>query len=134
MYKLKTPNKIGFSKALVGWWEFCKDGSKMTQIFHQSIHLRLLIQFTIHKILAVVKPTSIYFDSSTFSTTKHLKKLYATNFDRRLHLHAYKLQLTQHLRPTDHAQHQTFPNWILEHQQVDYDYSEKIIFNDEMHF
>ena len=31
-----------------------------------------------------------------------------------LHLHAYKIQLTQELHPEYHAQHRTFSNWILE--------------------
>jgi len=51
-----------------------------------------------------------------------------------LHLHAYKIQLTQELQPADHAQRRTFANWILEHQQIDGDFSKKIIFSDEAHF
>ena len=51
-----------------------------------------------------------------------------------LHLHAYKIQLTQELHPEDHAQRRTFSNWILEQQQIDCDFSKKIIFTDEAHF
>jgi len=51
-----------------------------------------------------------------------------------LHLRAYKIQLTQELQPADHAQRRTFANWILEHQQIDGDFSKKIIFSDEAHF
>ncbi|CAK9810854.1 Transposable element Tc3 transposase [Anthophora plagiata] len=51
-----------------------------------------------------------------------------------LHLHGCKIQLTQHLHPEDHVQRRTFSNWILEHQQIDGDFSKKIIFSDEAHF
>ena len=51
-----------------------------------------------------------------------------------LHLDAYKIQLTQELHPEDHAQRRTFSNWILEHQQIECDFSKKIIFTDEAHF
>ena len=50
-----------------------------------------------------------------------------------LHLHAYKIQLTQELHPEDHAQRRTFSNWILEQQQIDCDFSRKIIFTVETH-
>ncbi|CAK9813004.1 hypothetical protein ANTPLA_LOCUS7629 [Anthophora plagiata] len=50
-----------------------------------------------------------------------------------LHLHAYKVQLTQKLKPTDHAQRREFVEWIME-QQVYADFSSKIIFSDEAHF
>jgi hypothetical protein len=32
-------------------------------------------------------------------------------------LHAYKIQLTQELKPTDHVQRREF-NWVLENQKV----------------
>lgn len=51
-----------------------------------------------------------------------------------LRLHAYKVQLTQELKPNDHAQRREFVEWIIEHQQVDPDFSKKIILSDEAHF
>jgi hypothetical protein len=51
-----------------------------------------------------------------------------------LHLHAYKIQLTQELKPTDHVQRREFVNWVLENQKVDCNFSKKIIFSDEAHF
>jgi hypothetical protein len=51
-----------------------------------------------------------------------------------LHLHAYKIQLTQELKPTDHVQRREFVNWVLENQKVDGNFSKKIIFSDEAHF
>ncbi|KZC14885.1 hypothetical protein WN55_07749, partial [Dufourea novaeangliae] len=51
-----------------------------------------------------------------------------------LHLHAYKVQLTQELKPTDHAKPREFVEWIMEQQQVDAEFSNKIIFSDEAHF
>lgn len=51
-----------------------------------------------------------------------------------LHLHPYKVQLSQELKHTDHAQRREFVEWILEQQQVDANFSHKIIFSDEAHF
>jgi hypothetical protein len=51
-----------------------------------------------------------------------------------LHVHAYKIQLTQELKPTDHTQRREFVNWVLENQKVDGNFSKKIIFSDEVHF
>ena len=51
-----------------------------------------------------------------------------------LHLHAYKIQLTQELKPTDQARRREFVNWVLENQEVDGNFSKKIIFSDEAHF
>ena len=48
-----------------------------------------------------------------------------------LHLHAYKIQLTQQLKPLDHLQRRRFVNWVLEKGD---DFSSKIIFSDEAHF
>ena len=51
-----------------------------------------------------------------------------------LHLHDYKIQLTQEVKPTDHVQRREFVNWVLENQKVDGNFSKKIIFGDEAHF
>jgi hypothetical protein len=51
-----------------------------------------------------------------------------------LHLHAYKLQLTQELAPTDHLKRRGSVNWMLGNQKVDGNFSKKIIFSDEVHF
>jgi len=51
-----------------------------------------------------------------------------------LHLHAYKIQLTQELRPTDRVQGREFVNWVLENQKVDGNFSKKIVVRDEAHF
>jgi len=49
-----------------------------------------------------------------------------------LHLHPYKIWLTQELKPTDHGKRRLFTEWIL--SQLDADFTSKIIFNDEAHF
>jgi len=49
-------------------------------------------------------------------------------------LHVYKIQLVQQLKPNDHAQRSEFVEWIIEHQQVDADFSSKVMFSDEAHF
>lgn len=51
-----------------------------------------------------------------------------------LYLHAYKIQLTQEIKPRDHAQRRGFVDWVLEHHEIDADFSKKIIFSDEAHF
>ena len=51
-----------------------------------------------------------------------------------LHLHPYKVQLTQLLKPADHSQHHRYMEWLLEQQAVDYNISNKIFFSDEAHF
>lgn len=51
-----------------------------------------------------------------------------------LHLHAYKIQLTQQLQPNDHRQRRNFTNWIFEQLQTDDEFHNKIIFSDEAHF
>jgi hypothetical protein len=53
---------------------------------------------------------------------------------KELHLHAYKSQLTQELKPTDHVHRREFVNWVLENQKVDGNFLKKIIFGDEAHF
>lgn len=51
-----------------------------------------------------------------------------------LHMHAYKIHLTQQLLPTDHRQRREFVRWVMEQQEVDIDFPDKIIFSDEAHF
>lgn len=51
-----------------------------------------------------------------------------------LHLHAYKVQITQELKPRDHGQRREFVEWIIDRQNRDADFSNKIIFSDEAHF
>jgi hypothetical protein len=51
-----------------------------------------------------------------------------------LHLHPYKVQLTQQLKPADHSQRRRYVEWVLEQQAVDGDFSNKIFFSDEAHF
>ena len=45
-------------------------------------------------------------------------------------LHAFKIQLVQQLKPNDHTQRREFVEWIIEHQQVDADFSSKVMLND----
>lgn len=45
------------------------------------------------------------------------------------HLHPYKVQLTNEFHPTEHTQHHTHLNWVLEQQRVDGDFSDEILFN-----
>ena len=49
-------------------------------------------------------------------------------------LYAYKVQLTQELKPDDHLKHCTFVNWVHEQRQTDDDFLQKIIFSDDTHF
>lgn len=51
-----------------------------------------------------------------------------------LHLYPYKVQLTQEIKPADHAQRRVFANWILQNQEADNNFSKKILFSDEAHF
>jgi len=51
-----------------------------------------------------------------------------------LHLHAYRIELTQELKPTDHVQRREFVNCVLENQKVNGNLSKKIVFSDEAHF
>ncbi|CAK9811660.1 Transposable element Tc3 transposase [Anthophora quadrimaculata] len=53
---------------------------------------------------------------------------------RDLNLHAYKIQLTQELKPQDHSMCRNFANWALEKLQVDDSFGRKIILSDEAHF
>ena len=47
-----------------------------------------------------------------------------------LHLHPYKIQLAQQLKPADHSHRRRYVEWVLEHQAVDGNYSNKIFFSD----
>lgn len=51
-----------------------------------------------------------------------------------LHLHAYKIQLTQKLKERDHLQRRNFASWIIEQRTTDPLFSSKILFSDEAHF
>lgn len=49
-------------------------------------------------------------------------------------LHPYKIQLTQLLKPEDHAKRLAFANWALHQHELDGDFFAKIIFSDEANF
>lgn len=51
-----------------------------------------------------------------------------------LHMHPYKIQLTQYLKPTDHLKRRNFAEWILTKQEEDNNFAKRIIFSDEAHF
>ncbi|XP_054015352.1 uncharacterized protein LOC128896174, partial [Hylaeus anthracinus] len=51
-----------------------------------------------------------------------------------LHLHAFKIELTQELKERDHLQRRNFTNWLSEHRSIDALFSRNIIFSDEAHF
>ena len=51
-----------------------------------------------------------------------------------LSLYPYKIQLTQELKPQDHARRRTFADWVLERQEIDPNFCDKVIFSDEAHF
>ena len=51
-----------------------------------------------------------------------------------LHLHPYKVQLTQQLNIQDHRQRREFAAWALERLDEDKHFFEKIIFSDEANF
>ncbi|CAH2099714.1 unnamed protein product [Euphydryas editha] len=50
-----------------------------------------------------------------------------------LHLHPYKIQLKQELKPADHAMRRTYADWVLEQQRLNDDFSHRIFFSDEAH-
>ena len=50
-----------------------------------------------------------------------------------LHLHLYKIQLMQELKPTDYSERRRYVKWVLEQQAVDGNFSNKIFFSDEAH-
>ena len=51
-----------------------------------------------------------------------------------LHLHPYKLQLMQQLKPAEQSQYRRYIEWVLEQQALDGNFSNKICFSDEAHF
>lgn len=51
-----------------------------------------------------------------------------------LHLHAYKVQLTQELKPADHGKRRQFCEWISRMEQENEGFAKRIIFSDEAHF
>ena len=50
------------------------------------------------------------------------------------HLHQYKVQLTQPLKPADHSQRRRYVEWVLKQQVLDGNFSNKIFFSIEAHF
>lgn len=51
-----------------------------------------------------------------------------------LGVHAYKIALTQELKPNEHLLRRRFTDWALEHFEMDPEFHKKIIFSDEAHF
>ena len=51
-----------------------------------------------------------------------------------LGLHAFKIKLTQELKPLDHLKRQNFSNWALAKLEENEEFHRKIIFSDEAHF
>lgn len=51
-----------------------------------------------------------------------------------LKLHAYKIQLTQELKPADHGKRCRFAQWVLARQAENENFTKQIIFSDEAHF
>ena len=51
-----------------------------------------------------------------------------------LGLHAFKIKLTQELKPLDHLKRRNFYNWSLEKLKENEEFYRKIIFSDEAHF
>ena len=51
-----------------------------------------------------------------------------------LGLHAFKIKLTQELKPLDHLNHRNFSNWALAKVEENEEFHRKIIFSDEAHF
>ena len=49
-------------------------------------------------------------------------------------LHAFKIKLTQELKPLDHLKRRNFSNWALEKLEENEEFHRKIIFSDEAHF
>ena len=50
-----------------------------------------------------------------------------------LHMNAYKIQLTQELKPNDHSERRNFAEWVLGMQQVDENFVSNLMFSDEAH-
>ena len=51
-----------------------------------------------------------------------------------LGLHAFKIKLTQELKPFDHLKRRNFSNGALEKLEENEEFHRKIIFSDEAHF
>ena len=51
-----------------------------------------------------------------------------------LGLHAFKIKLTQELKPLDHQKRRNFSNWALAKLEENEEFHRKIIFSDEGHF
>ena len=79
-------------------------------------------------------------DEPSTSTRRRSQQLHIsrTSLIRILHkdlnLHAYKVQLTQELKPTDHVKRRQWCEWWHEMSTVNAHFSKKIIFSDEAHF
>ena len=53
---------------------------------------------------------------------------------KNLGLHAFKIKLTQELKPLDHLKRRNFSNWALAKLEENEEFLRKIIFSDEAHF
>ncbi|KZC13929.1 Histone-lysine N-methyltransferase SETMAR [Dufourea novaeangliae] len=51
-----------------------------------------------------------------------------------LHLHPYKIKLTQELKPLDHLKRRNFSDFVLQKFEENPEFHQKIIFSDEAHF
>lgn len=51
-----------------------------------------------------------------------------------LNLRAYKIALTQELKPADHEMRRIFSDWALKQLEMDSEFPKKIFFSDEAHF
>ena len=49
-------------------------------------------------------------------------------------LHAFKIKLSQEIKPLDHLKRQKFSNWALAKLEENEEFHRKIIFSDEAHF
>ena len=59
-----------------------------------------------------------------------LSRIMRRDFD----LHAFKIKLTQELKPLDHLKHRNFSNWALAKLKENEEFHRKIIFIDEAYF
>lgn len=118
--------------------------AKIVQKFKQTgsvadvkIPLRARVRRSAENIAAVRENVAESPDTSIRHRAQELN-LSATTLHRilkkDLSLHAYKIQLTQELKPADHLNRRTFADWVHEQRQIDEDFSQKIIFSDEAHF
>ena len=48
--------------------------------------------------------------------------------------HAFKIKLTQELKPLDHLKRRNFSNWALAKLEENEEFHQKIIFSDKAHF